>query len=167
MRMLAVLAALIVPLAVYAPVYQEHQKAIERADAQISEMNTKIEQARTAQHKLPQFHEEVQKLDIEVEKLRRILPPGPALDDLRELVDTAASQAGVHIDVFRAKCTHRGENTAVEVDAAAAGKLADLTSFFDSLANRRRIIDVSFVTLQKQPDDRWRAKFLMTTYALP
>ncbi|PYQ50011.1 MAG: hypothetical protein DMF59_12005 [Acidobacteria bacterium] len=60
MRILAVLAAMIVPLAFYIPVYQEREKAVERADEEIRKLDTRIEQAHAAQRKLTQFHEEVQ-----------------------------------------------------------------------------------------------------------
>src|SRR5438270_494895 len=47
---------------------------IKAAESQIKELDTKIEQGRSAQRKLPQFREEVHRLELELEKLRRILP---------------------------------------------------------------------------------------------
>src|SRR5579884_4183696 len=47
---------------------------IKAADAKIKELDTKIEQGRSVQRKLPQFREEVRRLELELEKLRRILP---------------------------------------------------------------------------------------------
>src|SRR3954468_24703066 len=68
-----VLAALIVFGADY--LWIEDTKAeIRAAEAQIKELDTKIEQGRSAQRKLPQFREEVRRLELELEKLRRILP---------------------------------------------------------------------------------------------
>src|SRR5258707_5979107 len=43
-------------------------------DAQIADLEKKIEQGRAAERKLPQFREEVKRLELELEKLRRILP---------------------------------------------------------------------------------------------
>src|SRR5205823_8203636 len=50
------------------------QQQIRAAESQIKELDTKIEQGRSAQRKLPQFREEVHRLELELEKLRRILP---------------------------------------------------------------------------------------------
>ena len=47
---------------------------IASAEAQIAELDKKIEQGRAAERKLPQFREEVRRLELELEKLRRILP---------------------------------------------------------------------------------------------
>jgi Tfp pilus assembly protein PilO len=44
------------------------------AEGQITDLDKKIEQGRSAQRKLPQFREEVRRLELELEKLRRILP---------------------------------------------------------------------------------------------
>jgi predicted RNase H-like nuclease (RuvC/YqgF family) len=74
MRFFAVLAALIVPLAAYYPVKQEREKTIETQEKQIKELDMHIEQAKAAERKLAQFHEEVQRLNEEVAKSRRILP---------------------------------------------------------------------------------------------
>ena len=46
MRFLAVLAALVLPLVAYYPVYQEREKTIENADKQIRELEMRIEQGR-------------------------------------------------------------------------------------------------------------------------
>src|SRR5712691_6290357 len=43
-------------------------------EAQIADLDKKIEQGRAAERKLPQFRAEVDRLKIELEKLRRILP---------------------------------------------------------------------------------------------
>src|SRR5215217_6157954 len=47
---------------------------IKSAESQIAELDKKIEQGRAAERKLPQFREEVKRLELELEKLRRILP---------------------------------------------------------------------------------------------
>src|SRR6202171_5493187 len=50
------------------------ESQIRSADGKIKDLDTKIEQGRSAQRKLPQFREEVRRLELELEKLRRILP---------------------------------------------------------------------------------------------
>src|SRR5688572_16458903 len=50
------------------------KEEIAGADRQIEELDKKIQQGRAAERKLPQFREEVKRLELELEKLRRILP---------------------------------------------------------------------------------------------
>ncbi|HYS56102.1 MAG TPA: type 4a pilus biogenesis protein PilO [Thermoanaerobaculia bacterium] len=167
MRVLAVLAAMIVPLAVYLPIYQERERAVERADEQIRKLETRIEQAHAAQQKLSQFHEEVARLNLEITKLRNILPPEPALEQVRNTIDSAAKDSGVAMERFQPKNIIKHEYVEVPIDTSAVGALHDLETFFGHLANKSRIINVTDVTLTKQSNGQWRSKFLMTTFALP
>jgi Tfp pilus assembly protein PilO len=167
MRFFAVLAALILPLAAYYPVNEEREKTIQGLDAQIHELDVHIEQAKAAQRKLAQFHEEVQRLNDEVAKLRRILPPDPALNEIRGVVNETAETSGIHIDRFQPRQAIRHEYVEVPIDTDAEGSIEALASFFDALRNKTRIINVSDVTLGKADSSPWRAKFLLTAFSLP
>jgi Tfp pilus assembly protein PilO len=162
MRFFAVLGALILPLVAYYPVYEDREKTIERLDKQINDLDTHIEQALAAQRKLSQFHEEVQRLNEEVAKLRRILPPDPALNEIRDLVDGIAETSGIRIDRFQPRQAIRHEYVEVPIDTEAVGSIEALASFFDALRNKTRIINATDVTLEKG-----RARFLMTAFSLP
>ena len=50
------------------------EEQIHDAEGRIAELDKKIEQGRAAERKLPQFREEVRRLQLELDKLRRILP---------------------------------------------------------------------------------------------
>jgi Tfp pilus assembly protein PilO len=162
MRFFAVLAALVLPLVAYYPVYQDREATIRALDKQIHELDVHIEQAKAAQGKLSQFHEEVQRLNEETAKLRRILPPDPALNEIRDIVDRVAEKSGVRIDRFQPRQAIRKEYVEVPIETEAEGSIEALASFFDALRNTTRIINVSDVTLE-----RGRAKFLMAAFALP
>lgn len=167
MRLLAVLAALALPLVAYYPVYQEREAKIATLDKQIRDLDMHIEQARSAQRKLSQFHDEVQRLNEEVAKLRRILPPDPALTEIRDIVDGVAEASGVRIDRFQPRAAIRHEYVEVPIDTGAEGTIGAIATFFDTLRNKSRIINVSDVTLEKASGPRWRAKFVMAAFALP
>jgi Tfp pilus assembly protein PilO len=167
MRMVAILAAIIIPLAVYFPVYQEREKAIERADKEIRELDLRIEQAQIATRKLPEFRDEVVRLDTELAKLRRILPPDPTLNEIRDHVDAAAGASAVHIDRLQPGRATRRDYVATNIDTEAAGKLEALEAFFYRLSVKSRIIDVSKATLLKEPGGVWRVKCAITAYSLP
>ncbi len=104
----------------------------------------------------------MQGLNLEVAKLRRILPPDAALNAIRDVVDATAASSGIHIDRFDPRQPIRHAYVAVPIDTEADGSIEGLASFFDALRNKTRIINVSEVTLEKG-----RAKFLLTAFALP
>jgi len=166
-KFLAILAALVLPLVAYYPVYQDREATIRTLDKQIHELEMHIEQAKAAQRKLSQFHEEVQRLDVEVAKLRRILPPDPALNEIHDIVDGVSKGSGVRIDRFQPRQALRHEYVEVPIDGGAEGTIDALASFFDAVRNKTRILNVSDLTLQKRDAGRWRATFLMTAFALP
>lgn len=167
MRFLAVLAALALPLMAYYPVYQNREETITTLDKQIYLLDMHIEQARAAQRKLSQFREEVQRLNEEVAKLQRILPPDPGLKEIRDVVDAAARTSSVRIDTFQPRQALSHEYVEVPIDTGAEGTIDALASFFEALRNKTRILNISDVTLEKATPPRWRAKFLIAAFALP
>lgn len=167
MRFLAVLAAVVLPLIAYYPVYQDREATIRNLDEQLHQVETKVEQAHAAQRKLSQFHEEVQRLNVEVAKLRTILPPNPALDEVHGIVDAVAETSGVRIGEFQPRQPIRHDYVEVPIETTAEGTIDALASFFGTLRNKTQILDVSKVTLEKVDSAQWRAKFLMSAFALP
>src|SRR5256714_9134429 len=65
---------------------------IRAADAQIKELDTKIAEGRSAQRKLPQFREEVRRLELELEKLRRILPSSRNTEEIVKKIKSLVDQ---------------------------------------------------------------------------
>src|SRR5690349_15419134 len=65
---------------------------IKSADAQIAELDKKIEQGRAAERKLPQFREEVRRLELELEKLRRILPSTRNTEEIIKKIKSLVDQ---------------------------------------------------------------------------
>lgn len=55
---------------------------IARQDRQLAELQVKIQEGRAAKQKLPQFREEVRRLELELDKLLRILPARRNTQDL-------------------------------------------------------------------------------------
>jgi len=158
MRVLAILLALVLPPAIYFPTLGAQRNAqIRRAEADIRELDVRVEQARAAQRKLDQFHEEVARLDTELAKLRAILPPAMNVEELRSMTATRAAAHGVQLNAF----AFDGQS----IRASATGSASGLSEFFRDLSNAPRIIDVDFVTLRRDAGG-WRTDFVMTSYAL-
>ena len=50
------------------------QQNLENLDGKLSELQAKIQEGRAAKAQLPQFRQEVQRLELELDKLLRVLP---------------------------------------------------------------------------------------------
>src|SRR5262249_51325060 len=71
---------------------EDTKNQIKAAEAKIKELDTKIEQGRSAQRKLPQFREEVHRLELELEKLRRILPSTRNTEEIIKKIKSLVDQ---------------------------------------------------------------------------
>src|SRR5687767_15781363 len=65
---------------------------IVKIDGEIAELEEKIQQGRAAERKLPQFREEVKRLELELEKLRRILPSTRNTEEIIKKVKSLVDQ---------------------------------------------------------------------------
>jgi len=167
-KWLAVLAVLLIPIAIYFTTFaEEHDRQIRQADDDLRDAETRIEQGQAALRKLPQFRKETQRLGEELEKLRRILPPDLAVRELYELVRSTAASDNVALNLFvPGKVTKRNPLQEIAIETEVIGSAPALSAFFRDISNKPRIIDVSSVTLERDPRG-WRADFIMTTRAMP
>jgi type IV pilus assembly protein PilO len=143
---------------------------IETADAKITELDQKIEQGRTAQRKLPQFREEVRRLELELEKLRRILPSSRNTDEIIKKVKSLVDQG----DFVLYKMTFPqpgapGSDPFVEwpISISVAGRYHNLAVLFNRLSNFSRIINVEQIVinaLPQQADRTITADFIAKTF---
>lgn len=167
-RVLALLAAVVIPPAIYFPTLGADLAARRtRADSDLRAVETRLEQARAAQRKLQQFRDERAQLDAEVVKLRRILPPQLDMEQIRGAVDGMATANGVRLTRFETfgKITGSApqvQSFAAEVNGSAEGTAA----FFLRIANASTIFDVDDVTLRPAAGG-WRTDFILTAFALP
>jgi Tfp pilus assembly protein PilO len=163
----ALLAALVIPAVVYyfafARANDEQQR---RADAEVSNLDTRIEQGRAAQRKLTQFHEEVGRLGEQIVTLQRILPPDLRVPEIHDAASRKAAAAGVQLTRFAAdQPSQRDGYEEISIDAEVVGSIEGIEKFFQAIERNSRIINLSSVTLRKGVGGDWTASFVMTSYA--
>src|SRR5438270_12461284 len=66
-------------------------------DAKLSELQGKIQEGRAAKQRLPQFREEVRRLELELDKLLRILPARLNTEDLLRRLRGLAEQGDLDL----------------------------------------------------------------------
>ena len=123
---------------------------IKAADNQIAELDKKIEQGRSAQRKLPQFREEVRRLELELEKLRRILPSTRNTDEIIKKVKSLVDQGDFAL--LKMNFPHPsapGNDPYVEwpISISVQGRYHNLAILFNRLSNFSRIINVEQVNI--------------------
>src|SRR6266513_2063520 len=144
---------------------------IRAADAQIKELDTKIEQGRSAQRKLPQFREEVRRLELELEKLRRILPSTRNTEEIIKKIKSLVDQGDfiLHKLTFpklvQASTGDPYAEWPIAIDAD--GRHYNLAIHFNRLSNFSRIMNVEQITinaLSNQTDRTIQSEFVAKTF---
>ncbi len=144
---------------------------IKAADAQIKDLDTKIENGKAAQRKLPQFREEVHRLELELEKLRRILPSTRNTEEIIKKIKSLVDQG----DFILRKLTFPKLAPASSGDPYAEwpitvqvdGRYHNLAILFNRLSNFSRIINVEQITinaLSQQVDRTITSEFVAKTF---
>lgn len=144
---------------------------IRAADAQLKDLDTKIEQGRSAQRKLPQFREEVNRLKVELKKLRSILPSTRNTEEIikkiKALVD--AGNFTLRKLTFPKLAAAQGSDPYAEwpISVSVDGRYHNLATLFNHLSNFTRIINVeqiSIAALPVQTDRTITADFVAKTF---
>jgi Tfp pilus assembly protein PilO len=144
---------------------------IRSADAQLKDLDTKIEQGRSAQRKLPQFREEVNRLKVELKKLRSILPSTRNTEEIikkiKALVD--AGNFTLRKLTFPKLAAAQGSDPYAEwpISVSVDGRYHNLATLFNHLSNFTRIINVeqiSIAAMSVQADRTITADFVAKTF---
>src|ERR1700674_4252896 len=121
------------------------ESQIHAADGRINDLDTKIKQGRSAQQKLPQFREEVRRLELELEKLRRILPSLRNTEEIVKKVKSLVDQGEFRwIEArFPELGQQKGGDPYAEwpISISVVGRYHNLAILFGRLSNFSRIIN--------------------------
>jgi type IV pilus assembly protein PilO len=144
---------------------------IRAADGKIKELDTKIEQGRAAQRKLPQFREEVRRLELELEKLRRILPSSRNTEEIVKKIKSLVDQGDFILRDMRFPDlgAQKGGDPYAEwpISIALDGRYHNLAILFNRLSNFSRIINVEQINihaLSPQVDRTISVEFIAKTF---
>lgn len=144
---------------------------IRSADTRIKELDTKIEQGRSAQRKLPQFQEEVRRLEIELEKLRRILPSSRNTEEIVKKIKSLVDQGDFILRDMRFPKLgeQKGADPYAEwpITVSVDGRYHNLAILFNRLSNFSRIINVEQINIHAlgaQTDRTITAEFVAKTF---
>src|SRR6266568_6746190 len=144
---------------------------IKTAENQIADLDKKIEQGRSAQRKLPQFREEVRRLELELEKLRRILPSTRNTEEIIKKIKSLVDQGDfiLHKLTFPKLTPASGGDPYAEwpITINVDGRYHNLAILFNRLSNFSRIMNVEQISIQAlglQVDRTITAEFVAKTF---
>ncbi len=150
---------------------EQVKQDIKAAESQIKDLDTKIEQGRSAQRKLPQFREEVHRLELELEKLRRILPSTRNTEEIIKKIKSLVDQGDfvLHKLTFPKLAPASGGDPYAEwpISVSVDGRYHNLAILFNRLSNFSRIMNVEQITisaLSQQQERTVTSEFTAKTF---
>jgi len=153
-----VLAAAIV-YGVQTLLVKDIKQEIDKTDRKIADLDEKISQGKAAERKLPQFREEVKRLELELEKLRRILPSTRNTEEIIKKIKSLVDQGEFTLKKLAFPPLGRGASDmyaewpiSIQVD----GRYHDLAILFNRLGNFSRIINVEQIGIRALPNQQTR-----------
>lgn len=120
------------------------REKIEAADAKKADLEQKISEGQAAEKRLPQFQDQVAKLEAELKKLLRILPKRKNTQELIRRLRQLTEQAGFSLRVFdpAENLTDRDFYRVWDIKIDLLGGYHELAGFFDKISRISRIINI-------------------------
>lgn len=141
---------------------------IKEKRTQLESLQQEIQKGRAAERKLPQFREEVRRLELELGKLLQVLPSKRNTEELIKRIETLTRQGDFTLRKFTP-----GEFVPKEfyaewpIDIALEGTYHNLALFFDRMSRFSRIInveDLKIGALENVPPKSISANFVAKTF---
>ncbi len=114
----------------------------------LTSLQQRINEGRAAQARLPQFREEVARLEVDLKKLLEILPPRRNTEDLLERIETLTEQGDFNLLSFKPQSLQPVDfYSEWPIKIQLVGTYHNLAEFFDKIGRFSRIINVDSLTI--------------------
>ncbi|MDX2438565.1 MAG: type 4a pilus biogenesis protein PilO [Acidobacteriota bacterium] len=143
---LALGVALFVVMHLY--VFKDVQTQIERLESNINDLEREIEKGLAAKADLPRLEEDIRNYEIELDRLRRILPTRRETDNLIKRLKQLTERGQFKLTSFTpGNFEDRGFYQAWPIKVGLDGTYHELGLLFDRLSRFSRIINVNALTI--------------------
>jgi type IV pilus assembly protein PilO len=123
--------------------YEPQKKKIASQDAKLEGLQAKIQEGRAAKARLPQFREEVRRLELELEKLLRILPAQLNTEDLLRRFRSLGEQGNLELVRIRpGVLSDREFYREWPIEMTVGGSYHNLAIFFERIGRFPRIVNI-------------------------
>ena len=147
--------------------FETLRKQIAQEEKRYSDLEKKINEGRAAQRRLPQFREEVGRLELELDKLLKILPTQRNTEDLLRRVRQLTEQGDFRlVSVTPKGRSERDFYYEWPIQVRLQGTYHNLALFFDRLSRLSRIFTVDSLRIGSRQSGQHTvsANFAMKTY---
>jgi Tfp pilus assembly protein PilO len=115
---------------------------------QLAELQNKIQEGRAAKQQLPKFRDEVHQLEVELDKLLRILPARRNTPDLLRRIRSLAEQGDFSLTRFTpGNLTDKEFFSEWPIGISVDGSYHNLALFFDRISRFSRIINIEDLSI--------------------
>ena len=123
--------------------------------SKLQELQNKIQEGRTAKAQLPKFREEVRQLELELDKLLRILPARRNTPDLLRRIRSLAEQGDFTLKSFTpGALSDKDFYSEWPIEVQVEGTYHNLALFFDRISRFSRIINVEDLKINASTDQK-------------
>lgn len=140
---------------------------IAQQENRLRQLQKKIVEGQAAQAQLPQFREQVRTLELELDKLLRILPARKNTPDLLRRIRALADQGDFGFKTFTPRpFVNRDFYSEWPITINLTGDYHNLAMFFDRIGRLSRIINIEnlSVSANRQADETIAANFVAKTF---
>lgn len=131
------------------PSFKGKYQELERKEERLGQLQIKIQEGRAAKQKLPQFREEVRRLELELEKLLRILPARRNTPELLRRIRQLTEQGNFELLKFTpGNFIDREFYSEWPIAVNLQGSYHNLALFFDRIGRFSRIINIENLRVQ-------------------
>ncbi|MEL7061142.1 MAG: type 4a pilus biogenesis protein PilO [Acidobacteriota bacterium] len=144
-------------------------KQTERRERELTGLEEEIQKGRSAQRTLPQFREEVRRLELELDKLLRVLPSRRNTEDLLRRLRTLMEQGDFNFLRFTPRAQQdRDFYSEWPIQIRLDGDYHNLALLFDRISRFSRIINIEDLVIRTKrdstPDETINGSFTMKTF---
>jgi type IV pilus assembly protein PilO len=153
----------------FGPSIAEVEKKISRTEADQRRLDNDLLEKTAIANNLNQFRREKELLEQKLAEALAELPEDKKIDELLQLFQERARQAGLEISTIEPQPTApEGFYARIPIPMSVTGNFHEVVAFFDALGRLRRIVNVSNILMESPKDVKGKvvvnAKFLATTF---
>ncbi len=129
--------------------FTDIQKDIANRSNDLKALQQKVTEGKAAEQRLPQFREEFERLDTELQRLLRILPTAKQTDELIKKIKSLTERGNFRLLAFQPQGFVKKEfYSEWPVNVTLDASYHELALFFDRLSRFSRIINVESMDLK-------------------
>lgn len=136
-------------------VFTDIRNTITSKQAELDKLLKDVNEGKVAEGRLPQFREESQRLETELQRLLRILPTAKQTDEMIKKVKSLTEKGVFRLRTFQPQAFVKKEfYSEWPINVVLDASYHELAMFFDRLSRFSRIINVESLTISTGPTGR-------------